>query len=84
MISLPVCKKGALLITVVFLSACAMGVSESDLYQPNFGLRMVPHFEAAVDPDPTTLANGIYGSARFQNRCYRCSSEWPQSADWAP
>ena len=84
MISFPSCKAVALLMVALSLSACATGVSESDLYGPNYGLRVVPHFEADVDPDPTALANGIYGSSKFQNRCYRCSNQRPNSTDWAP
>jgi hypothetical protein len=84
MISFPSSKTGALLIVALALSACATSVSESDLYGPNYGLRVVPHFGADMDPDPTALANGIYGSTKFQYRCYRCSNQWPNSSDWAP
>jgi hypothetical protein len=83
MFSFPSCKTGALLMAALSLSACAT-VSESDLYGPNYGLQVVPHFGVDMDPDPTALANGMYGSTKFQNRCYRCTNQWPNTAGWAP
>jgi hypothetical protein len=52
--------KGILLIAVAGLSACATTVSESDLYQPHWGVRVFPHFDASADPDPAAISNGLY------------------------
>lgn len=53
--------KGILLIAIAGLSACATGgVSVSDMYQPNFGVRVMPHFDASGDPDPAAISNGLY------------------------
>jgi hypothetical protein len=77
--SLPSCTKGALLIAILLLSACAT-VSESDLYQPNFGRWSPAHFDASVDPDPQAIANGLYASP-----CYRCSSQSQLNwSGWSP
>ena len=82
--SLPSCTKGALLIAVLLLSACAT-VSESDLYQPNFGKWEPEHFDASVDPDPRAIANGLYASPSFQVPCFRCSSQSQLNwSSWAP
>ena len=91
--SLPSCAKGALLIAVLLLSACAT-VSESDLYQSNYGVWAPAHFDASVDPDPRAIANGLYATPSAAPNfttpnllvpCYRCS---PQSqlnwSGWAP
>lgn len=51
--------KTLLLISVVGLSACA-SVSVSDMYRPNFGVRVFPHFDASADPDPAAISNGLY------------------------
>lgn len=83
--SLIECAKGVLLITVLLLSACATSVSASDMYKPNYGLRVLPHFDASVDPDPMAIANGLYAPRPLQDPCYRCSSQsqfnW---AGWSP
>jgi hypothetical protein len=87
--SLPSCTKGALLIAVLLLSACAT-VSESDLYQPNYGRWSPAHFDASVDPDPQAIANGLYASPSFASPnlvvpCYRCSSQSQLNwSGWAP
>ena len=77
--SLPSCTKGALLIAILLLSACAT-VSPSDLYQPNFGRWSPAHFDASVDPDPRAIANGLYASP-----CNRCSSQSQLNwSGWTP
>ena len=91
--SLPSCAKGALLIAVLLLSACAT-VSESDLYQPNFGRWSPAHFDASVDPDPQAIANGLYATPSVSPSlalpgllvpCYRCSSQSQLNwSGWAP
>jgi hypothetical protein len=87
--SLPSCTKGALLIAVLLLSACAT-VSESDLYQPNFGRWAPEHFDASVDPDPRAIANGLYASPSLASPnllvpCYRCSSQSQLNwSGWTP
>jgi hypothetical protein len=79
--SFPTCAKGALLIAVSLLSACAT-ISASDLAQPDFGRHLLPHFDASGDPDPMALSNGIYASPIWQNSCYRCSSQ-SQFNNWS-
>jgi hypothetical protein len=79
--SFPTCAKGALLIAVSLLSACA-SISASDLAQPNFGAHVLPHFDASGDPDPLALSNGIYASPIWQNSCFRCSSQ-SQFNNWS-
>lgn len=74
------CTKVALLVAVTLLSACATGVLVSDLYEPNFGVRAFPHFDAAVDPDPMAITNGLYAPRPLQNLCYRCYSQ--SQLDW--
>jgi hypothetical protein len=87
--SLPSCTKGALLIAVLLLSACAT-VSESDLNHPNFGVWSPSHFDASVDPDPRAISNGLYatpswGSSNLLVPCYRCSSQSQLNwSGWSP
>ena len=87
--SLPSCTKGALLTAVLLLSACAT-VSESDLYQPNFGKWDPAHFDASVDPDPRAIANGLYASPSLASPgllvpCYHCSSQSQLNwSGWTP
>ena len=82
--SLPTCTKGALLIAVLLLSACAT-VSESELYQPDFGVWKPAHFDASVDPDPRAIANGLYASPNLLVPCYSCSSQSQLNwSGWAP
>jgi hypothetical protein len=85
MTSFPTCAKGALLIAVSLLSACAT-ISASDLAQPNFGAHVLPHFDAAGDPDPMALSNGMYASPIWLNPCYRCSSrsQFNTWSGWTP
>jgi hypothetical protein len=83
MASFPHREKGALLIAVLILSGCATSVSVSDLSGPNYGLRVLPHFDASFDPDPTALANGIYAYKPLQDRCYRCYQS-PNASAWSP
>jgi hypothetical protein len=80
------CAKGALLIAVCLLSACATSsVSVSNLYEPNFGVRVLPHLDGSVDPDPTAVANGLYTPRALQDQCYGCSSQsqWNWGS-WSP
>ena len=79
------CTQGALLVSVGLLSACAGRDYVSDMYTPNFGLRVFPHFDASADPDPMAVANGLYSPQPLQAPCYRCSSQSQFSrAGWAP
>ncbi len=82
--SLSNCVKSASPLAVLLLSACATSVSVSDLYQPNFGRQVLPHFDASADPDPVAITNGLYAPWPL-DPCYRCSSQsqftW---AGWAP
>lgn len=84
--SLISCTKGTLLSAVLLLSACAARDYVSDMYQPNFGLRVFPHFDASVDPDPVAIANGLYTSRPLQGPCYLCSRSQSQFnwAGWSP
>ncbi|MEA3142417.1 MAG: hypothetical protein QOK23_4586 [Gammaproteobacteria bacterium] len=79
----PQYKRGALLIAVLILSGCATEVSIADLSGPNYGLRLLAHFDASLDPDPTALANGIYASKPLQDWCYRCYQA-PDASAWSP
>ena len=87
--ALPSCTKGALLLVVLLLSACAT-VSEADLHQANFGVWKPAHFDASVDPDPQAISNGLYASPSFASPnllvpCYRCSSQSQLNwSGWAP
>ncbi len=75
----------ALLASVGLLSACAGRDYVSDMYAPNFGLRVFPHLDASADPDPMAVANGLYSSRPLQTPCYRCSYQSQlNSAGWAP
>lgn len=85
MTSLAHCTKATLLIAVLLISACATSVSVSDLSSPNFGYRVLPHFDASVDPDPMAVANGLYAPRSLLGPCYRCSSQSQLNrAGWAP
>jgi hypothetical protein len=79
--SLAQCKKATLLIAVLLISACATSVSVSDLSGPNFGYRVLPHFDASVDPDPAAVANGLYMPRHLLDPCYACSSQ--SQLNWA-
>lgn len=80
------CKKSALLLAVSLLGGCAGRDYVSDMYQPNFGLRVFPHFDASADPDPVGVANGLYTSRPLQGPCYLCSPSQSQfsQAGWSP
>ena len=79
------CTKATLTIAVLLLSACATGVSVSDLSGDNFGYRVFPHFDASVDPDPRAVVNGLYAPQPLLGPCYWCSSQSQlNSAGWAP
>jgi hypothetical protein len=76
--------KGISLSAVVLLSACATSVSMSDLYQPNYGRQVLPHWDASADPDPVAISNGLYTPRPLQ-QCYLCSSQSQlQWSGWAP
>lgn len=67
--------KVVLLVAVSLLSACAStGVSEADLYKPNHGLQVFPHFDAGVNPDPLAVANGLYSQRPL--RYSQSQSSW--------
>ena len=77
--------KATLVIAVLLLSACATSVSVSDLSSPNFGYRVLPHFDASVDPDPRAVANGLYAPRPLLGPCYWCSTQSQMnSAGWSP
>jgi hypothetical protein len=83
--SLPSYAKACSLIAVSVLSACATSVSVDDLYKPNFGRQVFPHFDASADPDPMAITNGLYASPRLRDQCYLCSPQSRfNSAAWAP
>jgi hypothetical protein len=69
--------RGGLLIAVLGLSACATsGVSVEDMYKPNFGRYVFPHFDASASPDPGIIANGLYVP-----RSMRAA---PSGSSWSP
>lgn len=78
------------LIVCLGLSACATDY-ESQLYQPNFGVRGLHYTESDVDPTmlmngtyASKKMNGLYGSA-FCLNAYRCSPQAQQSSPgWDP
>jgi len=72
--SLGRCTQVALVGAAFLLSACATQDYVSDMSQPNFGSRVLPHFDASADPDPVAVANGLYSSRPLQGPCYLCSS----------
>lgn len=77
--------RGTTLSAVLLLSACATSVSVSDLYQPNFGRQILPHWDGSADPDPMAIANGLYTPRPLQNSCYLCSPRAQfQWGGWAP
>ena len=83
------CRTGALLIAASLLCACAPSASLSELSQPNFGYRVLPHFDAYTDPDPVAVANGLYASPISQDPClhafFRCSAQGQFNwSGWAP
>jgi hypothetical protein len=67
-------SKGALLAAAFLFSGCATQDYASRMYGPNFGLRVFPHFDASLDPDPKAIANGLYTAKLLQGPCYFCSS----------
>ena len=69
--------KAGVLVTALGLSACATsGVSVEDMYQPNFGRTVFPHFDASASPDPGIIANGMYVPRNFRAA--------PSSSSWSP
>jgi hypothetical protein len=82
--SLPSYTKACLLVAALLLSACA-SVTADDLYKPNFGRTVLPHFDAYTDPDPMAVTNGLYASPSLHDPCYLCSPQSRfNSAAWAP
>ena len=78
--------QSALLIAVSLLGGCATRDYVSDMSEPNFGLRVFPHFDASADPDPVAVENGLYSSRALQGPCYLCSPSQSQfsRAGWSP
>ncbi len=69
----------------LLLSACATQDYASRMSETNFGLRVFPHFDASVDPDPKAIANGLYTSQPLQGPCYVCSSQSSfTGSSWSP
>lgn len=69
--------KGGLLAAALGLSACATsGVSVEDMYKPNFGRHVFPHFDASANPDPGIVANGLYVPRSLRSA--------PSSSSWSP
>ncbi len=83
--SLPRCIKAVALIGPLALSACASVDYQSQLYQDNYGRQSFAHFDASANPDPMTIANGLYVPRTWQNSCARCAVG-PQLnwAGWTP
>jgi hypothetical protein len=82
--SLPIYAKALVLMGVLLLSACA-SVTADDLYKPNFGKQVFPHFDGSRDPDPMAVAHGLYASPSIHDPCYLCSSQSGfNSSAWAP
>jgi len=78
-------SKGALMGAALLLSACATQDYASQMYEPNFGLRKFPHFDASLDPDPQAITNGLYTSQPLHGPCYLCSSQSTfTSSSWSP
>ena len=78
-------SRGALLGAALLLSACATQDYASRMSEPHFGLRMFPHFDASLDPDPRAIANGLYTSQPLQGPCYLCSSQSSLTwSSWSP
>jgi hypothetical protein len=60
-------------------------VTADDLYKPNFGRQLLPHFDASADPDPMAVAKGLYASPSLHDPCYLCSPQSRfNSAAWDP
>jgi len=79
------CIQGTLLVSVGLLAGCAGRDYVSDMYTPNFGLRVFPHFDASADPDPMAVANGLYAPQPLQAPCYRCAAQSQfNGSGWAP
>lgn len=68
--------KVMLIVAIAGLSACATTVSEADLYQANWGVVSLPHFDASASPDPSVIVNGMYVP-----RYLRAP---PSPSSWAP
>jgi hypothetical protein len=85
MLSLHSSAKACLLIGVVSLLAACASVTADDLYKPNFGRQVFPHFDASADPDPMAITNGLYASPNLNTPCFFCSSQSRFNAPtWAP
>lgn len=79
------CAQVGLLVSIGLLSACAGRDYVSDMYTPNFGLRVFPHFDASADPDPMAVANGLYAPQPLKAPCYHCSTQSQSNwTSWAP
>ncbi len=83
--SLPKGLKRALFGAALLLSGCATQNYASRMYDPNFGLREFPHFDASLDPDPKAIANGLYTTEPLRGPCYLCASQSPFTwSSWSP
>ncbi len=70
--------KTTVLFAALSLAACATGsgVSVSDLYKANYGVKVFPHFDASADPDPAAVTNGLYVPRTLRGA--------PSQSSWAP
>ena len=78
MISFSRIAKAMVLLGVLGLAACATGsgVSVSDLYKSNYGVKVFPHLDASADPDPAAITNGLYVPRTLRGA--------PSQSSWAP
>jgi hypothetical protein len=77
-------SKGALMGAALLLSACATQDYASRISEPNFGLRIIPHFDASLDPDPKAIADGLYTSQPLHDPCFVCFSQPFTGSSWSP
>jgi hypothetical protein len=71
-------SKASVLVAALGLTACATGsgVSVSDMYKANYGVHLLPHFDASADPDPAAIAGGLYVPRTLRGV--------PSQSSWAP
>jgi hypothetical protein len=70
--------KASVLLAVLELAACATGsgVSVSDMYKANYGVKVFPHFDGSADPDPAVVTNGLYVPRTLRGA--------PSQSSWSP